>query len=392
MIKFKHQCHVLTELKERPVINPQKMSSKSWAVQKADPAVDIIKELDPKNYFVQLVDYSKDSKGAPGPAEDGNVYVILELALYTLDDYLHDRRKCNKPMRMPEVQRLFKSLVNMVALLHAHDYVHLDIKPENIMRTSNGDWKLIDVDGAVKTNSKISVEENTIAFTPLYCAPEFARVLVEDADYVHISRLMDVWSIGLTSLDLLLSQPALEHKYTEIVETTGDCMGYFEWLADRSIELGLPAQLERVDKDYYNMLQEHILVKDEKVRASIPEVMNHPFYSKDYTKRTQKSPREALPQKPAALDEKVEKDNYGVCANQSRRWDKVKQSEEKQEAAAAGDEGAGGGNGGGGRRQSTVIEQGVAAKKHVDAPYGKAGMSQSINKSGHNATNKLKGV
>jgi serine/threonine protein kinase len=291
---------------------------------------------------------------------------------------------------MPDVQRVFKSMANMVALLHAHDYVHLDIKPENIMRTANGDWKLIDVDGAVKTNSKISVEENTISFTPLYCAPEFARVLVEDCDYVHISRLMDVWSIGLTSLDLLLSQPALEHKYTEIVEATGDCMGYFEWLADRSIELGLPAQLERVDKDYYNMLQEHILVKDEKQRASIPEVMNHPFYLKDYTKRTQKSPREPLPQKPASMDQKVEKDEYGVHANQSRRWDKIKATENP--ADAPGDEGAGGGAAPAQRRQSTVIEAGVAAKKDVAPPYGRAGMSQNIKDTGFKNTNVLKGV
>merc|ERR1719359_1537081 len=219
-------------------------------------------------------------------------------------------------------------------------------------------------------NSKISVEENTIAFTPLYCAPEFARVLVEDADYIHISRLMDVWSIGLTSLDLLLSQPALEHKYTEIVESTGDCMGYFEWLADRTIELGLPAQLEKVDKDYYNMLQEHILVKDEKVRASIPEVMNHPFYNKDYSKKTSKSPREQVPTKPATMDEKVEKEDYGKHANQSRRWDKV-----KQEESAGGDEGAGGAAPGG--RRASI--------------NGKAGMSQSISKN-HNKTNTLKGV
>merc|ERR1719337_29103 len=135
MIKFTHQVQVLTELKDPPTISPQKLSSKSWAVQKSDPVIDIIKELDPTRYFVQLVDFSKNKKGQPAAAEDGNVYIILELALYTLDDYLHDRRKCNKPMRMPDVQKVFKSLVNMVALLHAHDLVHLDIKPENIMRT-----------------------------------------------------------------------------------------------------------------------------------------------------------------------------------------------------------------------------------------------------------------
>jgi len=340
MVKFKHQVCVLTELKESPTINPQKISSKSWAVSKGnDPALEIIRKLDPKMYFVQLLDYSKDKKGESGNAEDGNVYIILELALYTLDDYLYDRRKCKKPMRMPDVQRVFKSMANMVALLHAHEYVHLDIKPENIMRTSDGAWKLIDVDGAVKSNTKISVEENTIAFTPLYCAPEFARVLVEDSDYVHISRLMDVWSIGLTSLDLLLSQPALEHKYTEIVETTGDCMGYFEWLADKTIELGLPAQLEKVDKDYFNLLQDHILVKDEKVRASIPEVINHPFYCKDYSSKAKKEDA-PIPKKAAALDDplagkdydNLKNEEFGLKKNQSRRLGQAADTDKKDDA------------------------------------------------------------
>merc|ERR1719420_2683155 len=72
MTKFKHQVEVLTELKEPPVINPQKVSSKSWAVQKSDPAIDIIKSLDPARYFVQLVDFSKNKNGESAPAEDGN--------------------------------------------------------------------------------------------------------------------------------------------------------------------------------------------------------------------------------------------------------------------------------------------------------------------------------
>lgn len=87
-----------------------------------------------------------------------------------------DRRKKNKPMTLEDVQTVMSNIIYMVALLHAHEMCHLDIKPENIMRTKEGDWKLIDVDGAVKTAQKIPLNDTNIAFTPVYCAPEFAQV------------------------------------------------------------------------------------------------------------------------------------------------------------------------------------------------------------------------
>merc|ERR1719428_1536546 len=114
--------------------------------------------------------------------------------------------------------------------------------------------------------------------------------------------------------------------------------------------------------------------------------MNHPFYNKDYTKRNKgNNEKEAVPQKPAALDQKLEKENYGLHANQSRRWEGVK----KVEAAEEADEGGGAP---GGRRQSTSIEEGVAQKKGVNAPYGKSGVGKGVKNAGHKSTNKLKGV
>eukprot|EP00746_Dinoflagellata_sp_MGD_P134118 gnl/MRDRNA2_/MRDRNA2_67937_c0_seq2.p1 gnl/MRDRNA2_/MRDRNA2_67937_c0~~gnl/MRDRNA2_/MRDRNA2_67937_c0_seq2.p1 ORF type:complete len:428 (+),score=82.00 gnl/MRDRNA2_/MRDRNA2_67937_c0_seq2:106-1389(+) len=332
-VKFKHQVVVLTELQKQPTFEEQ-VSCKSWNVSKVQELESVLK-LDQTKYFCQLLDYSKDSKGQPGKADDGCYYIVLELALYTLDDYLDDRRRHNRPMRMPDVQRVFRSLVNMVACLHAHGYVHLDIKPENIMRMSSGDWKLIDVDGAVRHNSDISVEDNTISFTPLYCAPEFARVLSQDLDYVHVSRLMDVWSIGMTALDLVLSQPALEQKYSEIVERTGECNEYFDWLSDTAIELGLPQQLEKLDKDFFHVLQENMLVKDPRCRASIPEVMQHPFYTKTYTskKKTESSgDGDNLSKAPAPLrsDEGAPSaKDYGMNANRSRRMDALTNMQKK---------------------------------------------------------------
>ena len=52
-------------------------------------------ELESNKLFVQMLDYSRDASGKPAPWEDGCCYLILELALYTLEDYLQDRHVCS---------------------------------------------------------------------------------------------------------------------------------------------------------------------------------------------------------------------------------------------------------------------------------------------------------
>ncbi|KAF4673871.1 hypothetical protein FOL47_010020 [Perkinsus chesapeaki] len=238
-------------------------------------------EMDPGKVFVKLLDYSKDATGKPAPAKDGKCYVVLELASYTLEDYLKDRRKANDPMEMWEVHHVVRSLISITAILHAKELVHLDIKPENIMRVGD-DWKLIDVDGAVPASTTIDLDDNTVSFTPLYCAPEFARALIDGSERLRISRMMDVWSVGMTALDLVLARPALETKYMALYERTGDTLAFFNWLSNPTIALSVPNRLKYVDEDLYDLLQNKMLIKRTLKRASVLECLEHPFCTKQF--------------------------------------------------------------------------------------------------------------
>lgn len=97
------------------------------------------------DFFVKLLGYSK-SEGCPGPARDGRFYTILELGEERLDQWLSKTKKS-----MPKVWAhtgfadVARALFSALHHLHTRGLLHLDIKPENIMRFGTC-WKLIDLE------------------------------------------------------------------------------------------------------------------------------------------------------------------------------------------------------------------------------------------------------
>mmetsp|Transcript_132094 Transcript_132094/g.423169 ORF Transcript_132094/g.423169 Transcript_132094/m.423169 type:complete len:87 (+) Transcript_132094:99-359(+) len=70
-----------------------------------DPSLwnEQLDKVKPSNLFVQLLDYSKDEKGNPTPdLVDGMLYGVIELAQYSLKDFLADRREKQKPLSIAQ--------------------------------------------------------------------------------------------------------------------------------------------------------------------------------------------------------------------------------------------------------------------------------------------------
>lgn len=82
-----------------------------------------------------------------------------------------------------------RQILEGVCFLHAHDVVHLDLKPQNILLTSEsplGDIKIVDF--GLSRIMKKSEELREIMGTPEYVAPEVLS-------YDPISTATDMWSI-----------------------------------------------------------------------------------------------------------------------------------------------------------------------------------------------------
>ena len=78
----------------------------------------------------------------PGPdVVEDKMYVITEVADYSLKDYLAARKEQGREMSTLTIQQISKSFVVAMAMLHVKGLVHLDMKPENIMRAGET-WKV----------------------------------------------------------------------------------------------------------------------------------------------------------------------------------------------------------------------------------------------------------
>jgi len=135
--------------------------------------------------------------------------------MYTLQDFLAARRVAQRPLSLASVRLVARGVMLATAALHAKGLVHLDIKPANIM-WSNGHWKLIDVDGCVphsccvnlpaniqSSGHYIQKSNNRVAFTPLYCSPDWCRLITSgEGTQLELTPSLDVWSVVLDEIIL----------------------------------------------------------------------------------------------------------------------------------------------------------------------------------------------
>lgn len=235
----------------------------------------------PSKFFVKLLDYSKDANGAPGPdPSDGIMYVVTELGDHSLRDYIHARRLKDQLPSPGSVRKLVRSVVMATAALHAKGYVHLDLKPENMM-IFNGRLKIIDVDGCVKIGTTLSLQDSSSSFSPCYCAPELARLLLSGGTpEILASPSLDSWSIGLTICECVtlntVMRPAFAHFRKEAGSTTDGYVAFMDWLA-RLETSPVPQCVENFDLGLSELLSRGLLACDPELRLTPAQCLSSQY-------------------------------------------------------------------------------------------------------------------
>jgi eukaryotic-like serine/threonine-protein kinase len=149
-----------------------------------------------------------------GSLPDGRVFYTMKLVKgRRLDQYAAEA------VAMPERLRTFQKICEAVAFAHAHEVLHRDLKPQNIMVGRFGevlvmDWglaKLLNPDTKVseessgnlvalqKSDSNADTAHGSVLGTPGYMAPEQAR-----GEIAAIGPRSDVYSLGAV-LNFLLA-------------------------------------------------------------------------------------------------------------------------------------------------------------------------------------------
>jgi len=244
----------------------------------------VIEHTNLKMCIVQMLDYSRGSDGKPGKDEHGVLYLVMELGRETLNDWFGQLSKEGKTLSADQLRELQWTLVSIVAGLHTKGFVHLDIKPINIVRFGLGarpQWKLIDFDGAARSGERIDLDNVTL--TPKYMPPEIASTFGDDHKErdLRLSRRMDVWSVGMCAVEAVFLQPILGPWFEEWRQETGSDDKFYLWLADFDTDPVLSgdiaAHLSEIDPDMCDLLQ-GMLTKDPEKRLCIASCWRHRWF------------------------------------------------------------------------------------------------------------------
>lgn len=130
--------------------------------------------------------------------EQGEIFLILE---YVEGQNL--RQRLREPLSLDEFFTIAIQCAEALVSAHRHGIVHCDIKPENIMLSSEGQVKILDFGVAKhlpRSDQSSTVDRaGTFAGTPAYMSPE---VLLEQAP----DGRADIFSLGVVFYEVLTGQ------------------------------------------------------------------------------------------------------------------------------------------------------------------------------------------
>lgn len=108
-----------------------------------------------------------------------------------------------------EVQEFLATVLTDLAKLHAVGIIHRDLKPDNIKRTPEGRYMLLDFGIAKQEGSTLAGAK---AFSPSYASPEQMRGEPTD-------ERSDLYSLGATAYHLLTGQAPMPSEYRRSTNT-----------------------------------------------------------------------------------------------------------------------------------------------------------------------------
>jgi len=230
-----------------------------------DNEIELLKNLAHCN-IVQLYETLEDSS---------TIYLIMELIkgsdLFDISDSLGT-------LRSSSVAALLTSLLNAVSYLHSRGIVHHDIKPENIIvdYTLNT-LKLTDF-GSAKLSSKSL--EGAVGGTLNYMAPEV--LLNMRGGHNVCDKAVDIWSIGVLSYLLISGNHPFDSKKSTENILNRIIAGKFKFEGPI---------WEKVPKECKDFIK-RCLVVDPKKRATVGDLLKHPWINNNATQLPTSSRKE----------------------------------------------------------------------------------------------------
>jgi len=182
--------------------------------------------------------------------------------------FLKDIKKEKPYLLSRNNYQLTRSIASQIVLalefMHNNDFVHLDIKPENILINRYGYVKIVDFGFARKLNTNIKNEYGTLYRTDKikgtieYLSPEMLRK--------YYGKCSDIWALGILILELSVNIPLFDRMgKQDILNTIKKCK--IGKLVPNSLQTTIKDLLVNIFKfppDRYpiNKIKKHVFFKN----------------------------------------------------------------------------------------------------------------------------------
>lgn len=207
----------------------------------------ILTSLNPHPHIIKLIDSLEISQFL--------VVLIFPWISKTSENLPHD------PLI---IKTCFKQLIEAISHCHENGFLHLDIKPSNILvELDNKEPRLYlcDFGLSVSIREAISRPFLTLAGTFSYCAPEILLEIGGDS-------AVDIWSAGVVLAEWIFKKKIF-HGHTQ--DKVLASIKYFSY----------PPLPQNFPDSSLNLLQS-ILIEDPKKRLTSKEILNHPYLNKEF--------------------------------------------------------------------------------------------------------------
>ncbi|XP_028046513.1 myosin-IIIb isoform X2 [Monomorium pharaonis] len=204
-------------------------------------------------------------RAKPGQEED-QLWFVMELCTGgSVTDLVQGLKKRGSRLTDNQIAYILKETVEALIFLHSNHCMHRDVKGHNILLTEEARVKLVDF-GVSSHLAATLARKNTSVGTPYWMAPEVIAC-EQQLDSSYDSRC-DVWSIGITAIELAEGDPPLSELHP--------MRALFQ------IPRNPPPSLKNPDS-YSSELTDFIaecLVKDLEHRPFASELRGHPLLTK----------------------------------------------------------------------------------------------------------------
>ncbi|HYX25261.1 MAG TPA: protein kinase [Thermoanaerobaculia bacterium] len=141
-----------------------------------------------------------------GETDEGRLY----LAMPAYDGETLRKRIERGPLAVDEATDIAQQIARGLAKAHRHGIVHRDVKPANLMVTSDGVVKILDFGLAKLAGSAAITRTGSSVGTPAYMSPEQARG--EEVDH-----RADLWSLGVVLYEMVAGRRPFRGEHEQAV-------------------------------------------------------------------------------------------------------------------------------------------------------------------------------